>query len=602
MILHRTIFHLLMSQLLILRLMVIMMQSNIIQPIPGTGGIELFPYIRKIDLMSSNSFILSGQNQIALIDPGALDDQLDCLVENIAIMLDRKPRPVIVYLTHVHLDHCFQVNRLRKIRALGEVYVAAQEIGAEALIKQDRELTLAGLLGKKMAPTPVDIKLLSKVDLLADGVIEIELHGCKLSYYVDSVKIRHGPVLRSQTISLGGGDFLEIYSIPGHSPDSLCLRAGGLLFTGDLFFAPNPGMAGAYGWNRSSLIKSIYKTMWIIEKKNISYCCTGHGRIIDADTAWNALQSMYQDVLSLRGLEEITQQWARNTATYAEDLMRELERLFTIIFGRLAYVSLVLEWLDEGGEAENIGKLIDTKRIDELFFDFNCFVEQLHLGKKRDWDLVHKAGQIIKKLEAIFESLQLQCVLDRSLLRRAGRMLSDYAVTYRGFRPSFYAGDEDLYSVLHEVLDFSLFRPYEEDAILYADLHEDYLRALRARIAYVNRLQGAALKLKADGRLPMVRMDKERFQDALLDLLERLSSCEAGETQIIATRDQGWASIRIEAARADPDYSLDEGTMRFFERSFSLCGGVIQRYWADGVQTIQIDFPPCDSLIIPKDY
>lgn len=563
---------------------------------------EFYPYIRKIDLMSSNSFILSGQDQIALIDPGALDDQLDCLVENIAIMLDEKRRPVVVYLTHVHLDHCFQLSRLKKIRALGEVYVAAQEIGAEALINQDQELTLAGLLGREMAATAVDIKLLSKMDRLVGGAVELKLHGCKLSYYVDSVKIRYGPVLHIQTISLGGGNFLEVYSIPGHSPDSLCLRAGGLLFTGDLFFAPNPGMAGAYGWSRPSLFKSIYKTMWIIEKKNISYCCSGHGRIIDAKTAWNALQSMYQDVLSLRGLEEITQQWARNTATYAEDLMRELERLFTIIFGRLAYVSLVLEWLDEGEEAENIGKLIDMKRIDELFFDFNCFVGELRLGKKRDWDLVHKAGQIIKKLEEIFEREELQSVLDRSLLRRAGRMLSDYAVTYRGFRPSFYAGDVDLYSVLHEVLEFSLSRPYEEDAILKADLHEDYIRALRARIAYVNRLDGAALNLKADRNLPTVRMDKERFQDALLDLLERLSSCEAGETQIIATREQDWASIRIEAARADSDYSLDEGTMRFFERSFALCGGVIQKSQEDGVQAIQIEFPSSELLIIPKDY
>jgi len=598
MILDLMIIGLPMSQPLILRLMIIMIQSNIIQPITGTRGMQIYPYIRKIDLMSSNSFILSSQDQIALIDPGALDDQLDSLMENIAIMLDEKPRPVVVYLTHVHLDHCFQISRLRKILSLGEVYVAAQEIGAEALINQDPELTLAGLLGREMAETPVDIKLLSKMDILLGGAIELKLHGFKLSYYVDSVKIRYGPVLHSQTISLGGGDFLEVYSIPGHSPDSLCLRAGGLLFTGDLFFAPNPGMAGAYGWSRSSLIKSIYKTMWIIEQKNIRYCCSGHGRIIDADTAWNSLQSMYQDVLSLRGLEEITQQWARNTAAYAEDLMRELERLFTIIFGRLAYVSLVLEWLDEGGEAENVGKLIDTKKIDELFFDFNCFVEQLRLGKKRDWDLVHKAGQIIKKLEAIFECQELQIVLDRSLLRRAGRMLSDYAVTYRGFRPSFYAGDVDLYSVLHEVLDYSLSRPYEEDAILYAELHEDYLRALRARIAYVNRLEGSALELKVEGSLPKVRMDRERFKDALLDLLERLSSCEAGETQIIATGDQGWASIRIEVPQADFFYYLDEGTMRFFERSFALCGGIIQRCCAEGVQTIQIEFPPCDSLMI----
>jgi hypothetical protein len=443
----------------------------------------------------------------------------------------------------------------------------------------------------------VDIKLLSKKDLFIGGAVEHELHGWKLLYCSDSIKIRYGPVLHSQTTPMGNGNFLEIYSIPGHSPDSICLRAGGLLFTGDLFFAPNPGMAGAYGWNRSDLIKSIYKVMWILEKKNISYCCSGHGRIIDAETARNTLQSMYQDVLSLRGLEEITLQWARNTAAYAEDLMRELERLFTIIFGRLAYVSQVLEWLDENGEAENIQKLIDIKRIDELFFEFNCFVGELHLGMRHDWDLVHKAAQIIRKLEAIFECQELQSSLDGSLLRRASRMLNDYAVTYRGFRPSYYARDEDLDAVMHEILDFSLSRPYEDDEILNADLHEDYLRALMARIAYVNLLEKNALRFKADKSLPIVRMDKERFRDALVDLLERISNAETEETQIIAASDQGWASIRIEVQRTNLDYPLDESTWRFFERSFALCGGIIQRSWTNEVYAIDIEFLPCDSSI-----
>ncbi len=578
--------------------MIIMISPNTIQPIPGTKGMKFYPYIRKIDLMSSNSFILSGEDQIALIDPGALEDQLDCLAEIVAIMLSEKPRPVIVYLTHAHLDHCFQLNRLRRIKNLGNIAVAAQEIGADALIRQDAELTLAGLLGKEMAPITVDIKLLSRMDLLIGGALEIELNGWKFSYYVDSIKIRYGPVLQSQTISMGNGNLLEIYSIPGHSPDSLCLRVGGLLFTGDLFFAPNPGMAGAYGWNQSALIKSIYKIMWILEKRNISYCCSGHGRIVDVDTAWNTLRSMYQDALSLSGLEEITQHWARNTAIYAEDLMRELERLFTIIIGRLAYVSQVLEWLEESGDADDMHKLINVTKIDELFFEFNCFVEELHMGKKLDWDLVHKAGQIIKKLDQVFESKEIGSFLDSSLLRRANRMLNDYTVTYRGFKPTYYADDVDLNAIIKAVLDFSLSRPYEDDAILCAGSYEDYLRALRARIAYVNLLERLTLKFKADKNLPLVRMDKERFRDALIDLLERLASAVATEIQIITSSNLGWVSVCIAVPRTDRDYPLDEQTWRFFERSFALCGGVIQRYKTCEGSAMQIEFLPCESFLL----
>ena len=56
--------------------------SNAPAPVRGTRRTDLIPHIRKIDLMSSNSYILSGEDQIALIDPGALDEQWDLLVDD----------------------------------------------------------------------------------------------------------------------------------------------------------------------------------------------------------------------------------------------------------------------------------------------------------------------------------------------------------------------------------------------------------------------------------------------------------------------------------------------------------------------------------------
>jgi glyoxylase-like metal-dependent hydrolase (beta-lactamase superfamily II) len=576
--------------------MIIMIKSNILQNIPGTTDMEFYPYIRKIDLMSSNSFILSGDEQIAVIDPGALDDQLDCLVENIKAMQNVKSRPVIVYLTHAHLDHCFALNRLGRIKDLGCIAVAAHEIGAEALEKQDSELTLAGLLGRKMAPISVDFKLLSKEDIMIGGELELKLDKVNLSYFIDSQKIRYGPVLHSQKISLGKEEALEIYSMPGHSPDSLCLRAGGLLFTGDLFFAPNPGMAGAYGWNKSDLMKSIYKVMWIIEKRNIRYCCSGHGKIVDVDTARAILGSMYQDILSLSGLEEITPQWAKRTAIYAEDLMRELDRLFIIIISRLAYISHILDELEEGLEAESLQTLMDIKQIDELFLEFNRFVPELHNGKKLDWDMVHKAGQIIRKLDLVFESEKIGPVLDRSLLRRASRMLNDYTVTYRGFRPSYYAGDVDINAILDEVLESSLCRPHEEADAIEADYDEDFLLALRTRIAHISMFEKTSLKFIADRSVPRVRMDKERFIDALIDLLERFPSERTKGIQLITFFDQDWVTLRIVLQRDKRDSVLDAQTWRFFERAFALCGVIIQISKTNDGFMMEMDFLPCESV------
>ncbi|NTV27275.1 MAG: MBL fold metallo-hydrolase, partial [Methanothrix sp.] len=114
-----------------------MMESNVLQPVPGTKGTDFFPYIRKIDLMSSNSYVLSGEDQIALIDPGALDDQFDFLSKIIITLQEKKLRPVVIYLTHTHLDHCFQLKRCRDNRELGNILVAVQDRGAKALEAQD---------------------------------------------------------------------------------------------------------------------------------------------------------------------------------------------------------------------------------------------------------------------------------------------------------------------------------------------------------------------------------------------------------------------------------------------------------------------------------
>lgn len=96
---------------------------------------------------------------------------------------------------------------------------------------------------------------------------------------------------------------------------------------------------------------------------------------------------------------------------------------------------------------------------------------------------------------------------------------------------------------------------------------------------------------------PLVRMDKERFRDALIDLLERLPSTGATEIQIITSSNQGWVSICIAVPRTNGDYPLDDQTWRFFERSFALCGGVIQKDNTRNSSAMQIEFLPCESFL-----
>jgi glyoxylase-like metal-dependent hydrolase (beta-lactamase superfamily II) len=576
---------------------IIMMDSQVLQPLLGSNAIEIYPYIRKIDLMSSNSYLISTRDQIAFIDPGGLDDQLDNLFGIMASMYDARHRPVVIYLTHVHVDHCLKLDRCLECHDLGPILLAAQEKGALALETRDPNVTLANLLEKQLGEVTVDLKLLSSGDRGLSGERTIDLKGISLVCTCKSMKVLHLPVLESQVFQLGGGNQMEIYHTPGHSPDSICMRVGNVLFLGDLFFAPNPGMAGAYGWNQSDLLSSIQKIIWILEHQKIKLCCSGHGKIIDADNAWNTLKSLYEEVSSLSEIRDINPGWTRNMVVYAQDLMRELERVFLIIAGRLTYISHILAELEEMDEAEETKSLLNVDQIDRLFADFNYFALELRAGRRLNLELVHKAGQIVGKLDKVFENRKIGSIVDQSLLLRASRMLNDYAVTYRGFRPNCCAENADVNQIIKEVLDHIAHEPYEDEAILKAESSEDYLWALKARIAHIDLFQDMKINFREGQDLPLARIDKERFADALIDIFERLVGVQAKSIGIKTSWDGLWVSIHIQWF-GPFENPFSGRVLRYFERTLALCGGFIQSYNSADSPVIKIDLVSAEAPII----
>src|SRR5512136_1775914 len=111
------------------------------QPVLGARNVTIHPYLRKIDLMSSNSYLLSSPKQIALIDPGGMKNQINLVEEEIQILQDELHRPVVVYLTHVHIDHWHQLTQCTPSAQLSKAFLAVQETGAEALETNDPQLT-----------------------------------------------------------------------------------------------------------------------------------------------------------------------------------------------------------------------------------------------------------------------------------------------------------------------------------------------------------------------------------------------------------------------------------------------------------------------------
>lgn len=570
------------------------MESMVSQHVAGTTDTAIYPYIRKIDIMSSNSYIISGPGQIALVDPGGQEPQMDLIVEEIARLQDEQRRPVVVYLTHVHLDHWVQMKQDGQKTRLQDAFLAVQENGAEALVKGDALMTLSGLLGRSMRSIPVDFRLLTRLDKLLCAGSSFDLKGQALETLIKSREIAEGVVMHSQVVPLGGDDFLEIYHTPGHSPDSISMRAGTHLLVGDLFFAPNPGMAGAYGWSRQDLMDSIRKVLWILENEKISLCCSGHGRAIDVETAKKTLAVMYSDASSLKDLEEINPQWARRTAGYAEDLVRELERLFTIIGGRLDFIAHVFGELQEEAKAKELECLLDPRAIDELFIDFRGFARDLKAGSKLDIELVHKAGQVVGRVERLFERKRLGSVMDRSLLDRVGKLLSDYSVTYRGYRPPYYVSLVDVNRLVLETLEQLKSDPCDDESILLAESEEEYLEALKARIAHINLFEGVELAFSPDASTPVARMDRDRFQDTFRDILERFAVRGTKRIKIDTDLSEGWALVRIACSGQSGLHPLDQA-LGFFERNLALCGGLLQISQSKEGPAAEIEFSAMDE-------
>ena len=546
------------------------------QPVGRTKKTEVYPYIRAIDMMSSNSYIISSENQLALIDPGGLDDQTDRLMEVLFNLYDKSPRPLLVYLTHIHADHSFQLNRRDLLECFDQAALAVQEQGALALERGDPDMTLSRLLGKRIDPISPEIKLLSKSDLKARVRRRLTLdNGVTFEHETLSRRIGDGLTINSQNVQMGGIDQLEIFHTPGHSPDSVIIRIGDTLVLGDLLFASNPGIAGIPGWSRDDLIESIQKVLWILEARDIRICLPGHGRPMDAETVKRTLVKLREYTESLGDIAIIDHDWTKLAADYSVEALREMERLFTIITGRLVLVSGILEDLEEDCASKDIEALVDTAAVDDLFTSIHDRVLSHRADGILDMELVHRVGQVVGKLERIFERKRFEGLFEDHLLRRAERLLNDYTVMYRGFRPYQNLSLEDLNSVVAASLESFRCKPYDEKAILDAKTDEEYLRALKARISHVNLSGRADIAFKVASELPPVSIDIERFSDLVIDVLERLVAARA-EKIVVMTFKSGemvMASISGEGSKLINPFRETE--LKFLQRSISLCGGTL---------------------------
>lgn len=171
---------------------------------------------------AENTYIVwdSDSREAVVIDPGMTSDSEFREFDDYVAANDLKITQIVN--THLHLDHCFGVNRVKEHYG---VKLAANAGDAD--------------LGRSVA------EQMKKFGLVLPGA--------------DAPVIIDVPLKAGDVIPVGA-EKLEVLVVPGHSPGGIALycRAGGFAFVGDSIFAGSIGRTDLPGGNYRTLCKALW--------------------------------------------------------------------------------------------------------------------------------------------------------------------------------------------------------------------------------------------------------------------------------------------------------------------------------------------------------
>lgn len=544
------------------------------QPLPGSARAEIYPYMRKPDLLSANACLIRTAEQILLVDPGAREEQTRDLAAVIRLCCQGQSLPVLTCLTHCHLDHCLQAPLIRQELCGAPAWIAVHEEGAQPLARGDEKRSLAEMYDIPFPPFSPDFLLMTRQDRELRAPRQIRLSpSLTVTLRTDRIGPSDGRPLYRQEIPIGDGELLYLYPAPGHSPDGLCLQVGAVLFIGDLLAAVNPFVAGIAGWSREDYLLTGERVLWLLDNAGITVCIPGHGGPLSAADTRESLRRLLQDARHLGELEEVNRERVQFTAEYAQELIDEAEEIFSAIAGRIGYVSYQLEAIEEPEAAADLRELMDMGGIDACLADFRRLCGEVEAGRLMKLGFVLASLRDLQKIKRLFDRRRLEAIIQPSLLNRVDRLLLDFVGVARGVRNPEEFVWTDLAQLLPQIIGELRATPRADSAFIDAsERREDYLAALTARIGYADLFDKTLLEVSDTAPLPPVRLAAARFADTLTHLLEFLAVRGAGAIEIEAGGDRGSPVVRV-SARGEPlAPGIDGQKGSSFARRFRMSG------------------------------
>jgi glyoxylase-like metal-dependent hydrolase (beta-lactamase superfamily II) len=562
------------------------------QPLPGSFGLSIYPFFGKPDSTSSNLCLIDTGNEFIMVDTGTNEKELETVIRLIGDVPGGKNRPVIVFLSHCHIDHCYPLLSSSPLDALSPI-VAAQEKGAAAIASGDITLTLGEMLGKDVHPHDVQIPLLCQDDMERGGERTLDVPGLgKIRLVTVAHTGEHSIHHPFQEVHLPSGTCISVYYTPGHTPDSICIRIGSVLFCGDILFATTPGVAGIAGFSRDDLLSSVHTLQEILEEGLATVWYPGHGDPLGTPAMSAALQKLEKEILTLRDIHAFDLSRLEESRDHALDILDEAERLFAIIGGRLLALAFLLESLGEEDEAEKFRNMVDISAIDSVLCDFQQFCADVREGRRVELLLIMKTVQVLRKLRLTLCCEELACAVDHSLLFRAERLLEEFLATARDVPRNIAPEAVDLSSLLVSLVTTANCPPLsDEEFIDAAEDPEAFRKALVSRLAYLPPVPALSLALDRESvGLPPVASDRFRLYDSLVALLEDLEAAGCRDAHLGARQKGDSIELFVEAKNPPGRDTFSPSLIRRHARRFHLCGGEFSASPGEDRVTCRVSF------------
>lgn len=185
----------------------------------------------QLGMIGTNCYIFWDEQskQCAVVDPGDNGDKVAAYIQGQGL------EPVAILLTHSHFDHILGIPGLRAQWPRLPIWCH-----------------------------PADVDENKKTEELFGSVFPAIASFGNISYYREGDVVNVGPIA------------VEVLETPGHTPGSVVLKAGEVLFTGDTLFCGSCGRTDLEGGSYPQILQSLKR---LAQLEGDYHVCPGHEQL-----------------------------------------------------------------------------------------------------------------------------------------------------------------------------------------------------------------------------------------------------------------------------------------------------------------------------------